>query len=256
MGRPIVAVPLSRTSGNRLQQSSYHHQLSPNRPYFYLKDHYAQVLAAAGVTPIFLPPTPIQDLESLAISAVLLPGGDDIHPSFFGGQPHPREVYEDDEVVQFGLDLVRWSRQRGLPLLGICYGMQIMHIEAGGSLIQDLEDIGVTGHRADDAMLDHPLVWNHEGAQQLLGLPPEQLPERVNSHHHQALDRVTPPFELLATAHDGVTEAIREPGTTFRVGVQWHAELDDSDPVFQAFIREAAISEPSESATNVNEAMR
>ena len=150
----------------------------------------------------------------------------------------PAHGYVDDTDA-----LLAGARERDLPVLGICHGMQALNVARGGSLRQHLPDVTALAHRQDH----DPFVPAHSvtvGAQSLLhrltGAP--ALP--VNSFHHQAADRVGAGLEVCAEAPDGTIEALWDPSARFLLGVQWHPELLTHRPeqagLFTALIAAAA----------------
>jgi putative glutamine amidotransferase len=141
-----------------------------------------------------------------------------------------------DEVE---IDLVRLACERGLPVLAVCRGIQLLNVALGGSLIQDLPtaDRPRPGHMV-------PQHWNT--AAHAVRLTPGTMLRRllgpevsVNSLHHQAVDKVAPGLRLAGQAPDGVIEAVEGGGTQFVVGLQWHPEMlgpeHRSSEVFRQF---------------------
>jgi len=195
-----------------------------------LRRPYLRAIEAAGGIGVPLAPVPGTAAMLLdRLDGLVLSGGDDPDTTGFGEPVHPEATLIAGDRQRFELELLDLvDRQRpDLPLLGICLGMQLMGLHAGGRLDQHLPD---TLETAD-------LHWNgvrHEIAGELAG--------EVYSHHRQALAS-SGRFEVVATAPDGVIEAIRDPGRRFRLGVQWHPERTD-DPatgsgIFAGLIRAA-----------------
>ncbi len=198
---------------------------------------YTAALEAAGAEVRELSPAagPAQDaLEGL--DGILLTGGPDVRPALYGSaEPHPT-VEIDDERDAFELPLARAAIERGLPLLAICRGVQVLNVAAGGTLVQDLPSERPGG-------LNHSVVTPKTAISHDVGVVPgSRLAEvfapslksdgrlDVNSRHHQAVDVVAPGFVVSATAADGTIEAIEATDATgapragFCVGVQWHPE--------------------------------
>ena len=124
---------------------------------------------------------------------------------------------------------MRLAIDRGLPLLAICRGVQVLNVAAGGSLVQDIETEvpGALVHRVETtpSTIAHE-VWVASGSK-LAALLADRIEEDallVNSRHHQAVKKLAPGFVASATAPDGVIEAIERPDLPFCVGVQWHPE--------------------------------
>ncbi len=134
--------------------------------------------------------------------------------------------------------MLRWAFEDELPVLGICRGIQVLNVAAGGTLYQDIESqvSGAMQHRYED--VDY---WKHR-AHEITVEPDSRLcalldsrKMSVNSYHHQAVKRVAPGFRVTAQASDGVIEGIERIDGHFVAGVQWHPEmLAADDPVQQA----------------------
>jgi putative glutamine amidotransferase len=192
-------------------------------------------------------------LESL--DGIIFAGGNDVDPAFWGADRHPRtEIDEARDTSE--LMLMRAALEMDLPILGVCRGMQVMAVVAGGSLHQHLPDlVGHSRHQAesgtDPLAADATAYGRHDVvcepgsmAARLLG---EQL--TVNSFHHQAVDD---PGSFTVTGwcpDDGVVEVIEDPERTFALGVQWHPERTDDLRTFaalaEAAARRAGIAEPA-----------
>jgi len=155
------------------------------------------------------------------IDALLLPGGDDFLPPDEPADPS-RYTPVPPRQLAFDRALLACARERGLPVLGVCYGMQLIALASGGDLIYDLatEAPEAGAHQLADAET-HPLVWDGSGSRLAEVVAP--LP-RVNSRHHQAVQHVGPELRVVARAPDGVIEAIEARSGPFCAGVQWHPE--------------------------------
>jgi putative glutamine amidotransferase len=161
---------------------------------------------------------------------VLLSGGGDIDPAIYHETRHPKTDEPDVTRDTFELKLARLALEDGLPLFGVCRGLQVMNVAAGGTLIQDIpsEMNHPLGHQVDTPLyaIAHE-VWVTRGSA-LAKMMNEELDGgetlQVNSRHHQAIKQAAPGFEVTATAPDGVIEAIERPASRFCVAVQWHPE--------------------------------
>lgn len=189
---------------------------------------YARAVAEAGGDPVWLEPATILTLgieETVdRISALLLPGGKDIHPHHYG-QPLVEGIGVEFEAQRDAaeLPLARATLAADLPVLGICRGIQVLNVVAGGTLHQNLALIGIDPqtHQKKGTDVTHP-IHLQPSSQLAARLGATQL--IVNSAHHQAVHLPAPPFVVTAYAADGVIEAIEAPNATFAVGVQWHPE--------------------------------
>jgi putative glutamine amidotransferase len=159
---------------------------------------------------------------------LLLTGGADVDPVYYGDpERHPtlsivpgRDEYE--------LALARGAMERGLPILAICRGIQLLNVAAGGTLVQDIpsQRPGPVNHavREPATATAHQVRVVPESRLGAILQPEGARAIDVNSRHHQAVDRVAPGFVVSAVAPDGMVEAIERPAGPFCVGVQWHPE--------------------------------
>jgi putative glutamine amidotransferase len=210
--RPLIGIPQCLDDRGRWRDG---------RTYQYLDHAYARVVADAGGTPVFLPIQTRVDELVRRIDGLLIPGGDDFRPP----SPYPESVRFDcvsQIQLEFDRSLLAGARARRIPVLAICYGMQLLAIECGGTLVYDIEsDVpGAANHRLPEGDGRHPIeVAPNTRLASILG----DAPEPVNSLHHQG---VASPGDLVVAARspDGVIEAVEMPGEEFCLGVQWHPE--------------------------------
>jgi gamma-glutamyl-gamma-aminobutyrate hydrolase PuuD len=185
-----------------------------------LDPRYVEFVRSGGGTPMILPLE--ASLDSL--DGLLLTGGRDIRASRWGQRTHPKAELMDAARERSDFRLLAAVERRGLPILAICLGIQVLNVARGGSLVQDLPAPGKKRR--------HPVTVEGRLAD-LLG---RRL--RVNSFHHQGLGRVGRGLCVTARADDGVIEAIEDPRRRFLVGVQWHPErMSDQTPLMRAFVR-------------------
>ncbi len=164
---------------------------------------------------------------------LLLTGGDDVSPDRYGEDRHPAVVEVSPERDAFEVAIVQAARKRGLPIFAICRGLQVLNVAFGGTLIQDIptQMVGSIEHRftvpphqsfdlAHEVWLEKDSLLARLMRERLVG--GDSL--EVNSRHHQAAKRVAEGFRAVATAPDGVIEAIEDPAAAFCLGVQWHPE--------------------------------
>jgi putative glutamine amidotransferase len=225
---------------------------------------YIEAIVAAGGAPIALP----IGLSGAALDAVygvldglLLPGGDDVSPERYGRSPHPQLGAVDDSRDELELAVATRALEDDLPILGICRGVQVLAVAAGGTLYQDIpsEIEAFLGHDVREHGRDHLchelLIQPGSRLAQVLGTTTSQ----VNSFHHQSVDDVPEGFVVSAWAGDQVIEAIEAPDHRYVIGVQchpegmWRTSAPEFSGLFRSFVeaarylvtdpvREAAVS--------------
>ena len=216
--------------------------------------HYLDAVVWAGGVPLLIPATDsrgyLQDyLERL--DGILLPGSPtDIDPRHYGQQPEPRlgKLYPERDALDFAL--LEHGDKAGLPVLGICFGVQSLNVFRGGTLIQDIPS-GVPAAIEHESKGTKPSEFTHHAVRfdkdsRLARLAGSEAGEVV-SDHHQSIRDVGRDLRVVARAPDGVIEAVEDPTGRFILGIQWHPErgwAEDalSCAIFAAFVREAAES--------------
>jgi len=207
-----------------------------------LNSAYVRALAGAGLVPVIVPPqlAPAAAVPLLeAAAGLVLTGGEDVEPARYGAAPHPMLGETDSGRDAMELALIAAARQRGLPILAICRGIQILNVALGGTLYQDLlsERPGPIDHAnetschglevAPDSRLFRTIGIRHGS---------------VNSRHHQAVRDLAPGLVATAWADDGVIEAA-EPaaaGEPWMLAVQWHPEDEVEGALFRGFAQALA----------------
>lgn len=221
---------------------------------FYLGRDYSEALAGAGAAPIHIPLMPnkayIADVVA-GLDGVLLPGSDtDVDPARFGEQPHPNLGTVIDEKDQTDIMVLEEAERRGLPIFAICYGMQVLNVFRGGTLVQDIkaEVKGAIKHQQGLPLERKSHSIRIESDSVLEGaLGVGQVTTNVNSHHHQAIAKIGKHLRAIAFASDGVIEAVEDTRKgRFTFGAQWHPELDWrndglSQRLFSEFVNAAGI---------------
>ena len=207
-----------------------------------LPSAYAEAVQAAGGVPVLLPPsTPYDDAATAVLTrldGLIISGGADVDPARYDEQPHPRTTAGRDDRDAWELALLRAAPPQ-LPVLGVCRGMQVMAVAAGGTLEQHVPDVvGHEGHSPGGAAFGDTTISLAPGSR-LAGLLETSVP--VRCHHHQAV-RTHPGFEPVAWAADGLLEAIEVPGAPFRVAVQWHPEMAVDAGLFRALVEAAGAT--------------
>jgi putative glutamine amidotransferase len=227
MDRPIIGITVSIDHGERLRAG---------HNYLYVKRAYAQSVARAGGNPVLvsaeLAPAAVAEIcDGLVIS-----GGDDIPPQFYGEGPAAAGLrLESRERISWERQLLDLFAQWATPLLGVCYGMQLINVHFGGTLVQDIR-------AADAAAFDHGgggRATSHEVkiADGSFLRPLFGETAVVCSTHHQAVARLAPGFRVAATAADGVIEAIER---DHLLAVEWHPEADQTGEAIYRLLVERA----------------
>lgn len=218
--RPLIGVTMGREKSQRFFGLAL----------YIMNQTYVRTLENLGALPILIP---LNMTEATLrgtferLDGLFLPGGEDIDPSYYGEGRHQLLGATDKERDRTELLLTRWALEEGMPVLGVCRGVQMINVACGGTLSQDLHtdnpDLAKhdyfpptferyrISHRIDieaDSRLAHAMGQVHE----------------VNSMHHQGIDRVGFGLRVVARADDGLPEALEVPELPFVVGVQWHPE--------------------------------
>jgi len=205
-------------------------------PYFLRTDsltgqNYSQAVAAAGGLPVMVSSLGLEVVDDCLELAdgLLFTGGADIDPRRYGAEPHPQLGLVDPERDAFELALYRGARARGIPVLGICRGIQLINVAEGGTLVQHLPALPRT--------IQHEQVNKGAALVHTVRLEPSSRLVRAlgaaavytNSFHHQAIERLGHNLLAIGQTGDGVIEAIEGMGDSFVLGVQWHPELSWRD---------------------------
>lgn len=204
----------------------------------------------AGAVPVSIPlGLPNETLLHLLsrLDGVLFSGGGDIDPARYGSAHHPQVNYVDNDRDRVEVSLVDQALERGLPILGICRGLQVINVALGGTLYEDLGEQlpGSIQHnnfkgRPRDHLAHTVEVEPGSALSTVMGSTSEQ----VNSLHHQGIRQLAGSLHPSAWAPDGVIEAVELPAYPFLLAVQWHPEWLQAYPpmraLFKAFIDAAS----------------
>lgn len=203
---------------------------------------YTDMIVAAGGVPVLLPPAPgVADVVD-RLDAVLLSGGADVAADAYDATPHPCAEAPQRDRDAAELAVLDRASALGLPVLGVCRGLQLLNVGLGGTLHQHLPDVvGHTGHRPVPGVFAGVDVRLDPASRVGAVVGPRA---RVRCHHHQAVDRLAPGLVATAWADDGTVEAVEARGTAFVVGVQWHPEEDAADLRLVAALVAAARATP------------
>ena len=221
--RPLIAIPARFSSSAAALR--YQAEVAARK--------LVEAVYAAGGEPLSVHPAApggtVSDAEVARrlgfADGVLLPGGGDLHPAYYGGAPHESLYDMDLEQDAFDLAVARWSLHAARPLLAICRGMQVVNVAMGGTLVQDMP----THHRHLRSEL---ALGPGTAVHGVLG----QDTVTISCYHHQAVDRIGAGLRPAASSADGVVVALElaEPGGGWFLAVQWHPEdTAASDPAQQ-----------------------
>lgn len=230
MNRPRIAISM-----NYMQLGSYHQ--------FHIRDTYIDALYRNGAQPLLIPciadKDMLRDYLSLA-GALIIIGGMDYPPELYGQAVHPKAELTHDRRVKSDFLLVETALEMRIPILGICAGMQLLNIYFGGKLIQHINELDA--HYGEKY---HPVqILGGRWLPQIFGKS-EIL---VNSNHHQGIDPgfIGKGLQVVATAEDGMIEALEYESEQMVLGIQWHPERitdpEVSRPIFD-FLNKLAQNE-------------
>ena len=241
---PLIAVTTSEVREGRSVTLTRHGEPPDHEMALGLK--YLQAIETAGGVPVVVPPLHEPAVGPLLdrCSGLLLSGGPDLHPDAYGRDAHAETGPTEPALDGFELALAREADERGMPILAICRGLQLLNVVRGGTLHQHLPD--VTGdrirHRQDEPG-SRTTHWVSVAPGSHLDAILGRRRTKVNSFHHQAACDLGHALEATAWASDGTVEGLEASDRDFVVGVQWHAECLVGRPaqagLFDAFIRAA-----------------
>ncbi|MCI9888723.1 gamma-glutamyl-gamma-aminobutyrate hydrolase family protein [Micrococcales bacterium 31B] len=204
-----------------------------------LTSTYARSVVAAGGLPVLLPASftlPDARVVLSRVDGLVVCGGADVNPSRYGETPHETvtEWHEDRDASE--LALLAAAKEVGMPVLGICRGMQLMAVHAGGSLNQHIpEQLGHL-HHSPGANLFGTTRVSIEGGTKIAGLLDREV--SVQCHHHQSV-KDAGPYRVTSASSDGVPESMEGTGERFELAVQWHPEQDRDVRLFEALVAAA-----------------
>lgn len=238
--RPIIGITSDYNGGDRPE-------FGGKIPTCFLRDRYVHAIEATGGIPIILPPleSPTPSARSILerIDGLLLTGsGPDIDPAIYGERQRFRFKTLHPKRFSLERELIRQALRREMPILGICGGMQMLNVAAGGNLYQDIRKQMPKAMEHQRGGKPAHMIEVKKGTLLSKILKGDRL--RVNSAHHQGVKQVAQGYVVNATAPDGVIEGIEAVGYPFVLGVQWHPEFlnpdDQSEILFKAFLKMAA----------------
>jgi len=216
-GPTVVRPPIGITTGYRGGDS----------PQCYLAADYYHTILLAGGLPLLLPPVAGELIEQLLsqVSGLLFTGGADVDPATYGEETHPKTTLLDPTRSRFELALARLSAERGVPMMGICLGCQLLNVALGGVLYQHIPE------EVPSALPHSPQEHGLRAYHRVQIAPDSRLAGivgttelEVNSSHHQAIRELASPLRAVAWSSDGVVEAAEARDDRFILAIQWHPE--------------------------------
>jgi putative glutamine amidotransferase len=238
--RPVIGI----TTGGRSEKTinSIHYD-----EYYHLPALYVDAVRRAGGLPVLLPPGEPNWRDWLeVVDAVIISGGADVNPAEYGGNTqHPQLTTLDLERDASEITLARYvAQQKQIPTLCVCRGMQLLNVALGGSLHEHIPDVRKQDiHRGPSGgWAVHKATVDRESLlAQVMGTNEVE----TYSGHHQAVEVVAPGLQVVASAPDGIVEALELKGHPWLIAVQWHPEVSAaSDPtqqaIFDALVQKAA----------------
>ncbi len=245
--KPLIGISISRELGSDQVFRDF------------LRATYLRAVVEAGGVPVMLPNIP-QSAEALQhCDGLLLTGGGDFDPALYGEDDagtHMPGVSADRDRTE--VLLIQTAMDHHMPVFGICRGIQALAVAGGGTLVQDVPRVYPDSSIHHSQTEVRPQVTHSvrvEPASRLARITGSEALQ-VNSFHHQSLSKVPAGWEVVASAPDGVIEAIERPDYVYGVGVQWHPEdlietEDGARRLFSAFVDAAAAYRKKEDAAHV-----
>lgn len=211
MTKPVIGITMSFDKSGLIR---------PGVHYNMIRREYSEQIQAAGASPIFLDNTIDPKHAAELCDGIVISGGEDIHPVFYGHESKHAKIIEPTERTEWERQLIDACDRKGSRILGICYGSQLLNVHYGGTLHQDIatETGSDLDHGSSEGAAVHHVIFEKD----FLGF---KAGDKVASasRHHQAVKDVAPGFNIVARAEDGIVEAISGYG---HYGIQWHSESD------------------------------
>jgi len=230
--RPLIGITSYARGGTRVS--------------FSVPCEYVDAIRRAGGVPVVLPPVlgPVREALDV-VSALIFPGGGDIHPEHYGGNDHDANYGTCHERDAFELVMARAALDRDMPIMCVCRGMQVLNVALGGDLISHIPDLYGTQviHRTPEVQaITHPVRIDPTSH---LARVYGDTSATVQSVHHQAVGRLGKGLRPVAWASDGVIEAFESTQHPYLIGTQWHPELAALGDARQRRLFEALLARPA-----------
>lgn len=229
--RPLIGLTMGR-------------DLAHDPTYARVRLSYVDALVEAGGLPVAIPP--VRDASVVVdvlgrLDGILLTGGVDVDPDHFGEELHPKTKV-DERRDEAELPAARWAIDQGLPVFGICRGLQVLNVACGGSLIQHLD--GERQHHMQRGAREEPTHRIKVEASSLVARVMGATDVAVNSFHHQAVGELGRGLRAVGWSEDGTIEALEAPDHPWLLAVQFHPEDlvgrdEASRRLFSAFVAAA-----------------
>lgn len=202
----------------------------------YIDMRYGRMVEEAGGTPVLIHPAGSASEVVSRLEGLVLSGGEDIHPKYYGEKPVCPMELSPDIRTEFEVSLLKEAMSKKIPILGICHGMQLINVALGGSLYQDIGSQlpGAMNHRLGTR---RHMVKIEKDSRLFGAIGSNEI--SVTSTHHQAVRGLGKGLKVCARAEDGIIEAFEMPDYPFLAGVQWHPEKEpdkESMRLFKGFV--------------------
>jgi putative glutamine amidotransferase len=228
MKKPIIGITLAYDKVGKIRSGV---------EYGYIRKEYAREVKNAGGEPLFLDENIDPRVAANLCDGIVISGGQDIEPIFYGEQVSYAAETEPSERTSWESKLIKACDENNVHILGVCYGSQLLNVHYGGTLYQDIVIQGeaTVNHGSSQGSAMHDVTFERD----FLGFLSGQKVSTA-SRHHQAVKDIAPGFEIVCQSSDGIVEAIMGKG---HFGIQWHSESDGTAPqIYGEFINLCATN--------------